>query len=344
MRIIDANVNRASEGLRVIEDLLRFYYNEKNISSSIRNVRHNIRKIIDKDLLIISRDITNDIGKYNSFSNNNDIKRNKEDIMHANFSRVCEAIRVIEEILKNEINYDIGKKFEIIRFEIYELELQVAKIKKMDFRKKIYGITNESLSGMTHLEMAYLLLENGIKIIQYRDKEKTKKEKLKDCFEIKKLVNNYSNITFIVNDDVDIACLVDADGVHLGQDDLDLKIVKENFPSLIIGVSTHNREQAETAVKNGADYIGVGPIFNTNTKVGVEKSDGLEFLKWVKDNIKIPYVAIGGINRHNINDVFNYGGNTVAMISELFTDEKIKKIKLEFIRRQNDIYNSDGCS
>ncbi|MEA3317399.1 MAG: thiamine phosphate synthase, partial [Bacteroidota bacterium] len=240
--------------------------------------------------------------------------------------------------------YDIGKKFEIIRFEIYDLELKVAKIKKMNFRKEIYAITNENLSGMTHLEMAYLLLENGIKIIQYRDKEKIKKEKLKDCFEIKKLVDNYSDVTFIVNDDVDIAYLVNADGVHLGQDDLDIKIVKEKFPSFIVGISTHNIEQVENAIKNGADYIGVGPIFNTNTKIGVEKSDGLKFLKWVKDNIEIPYVAIGGINRYNINDVFKYGGNTVAMISELFTDEKIKEIKLEFIRRQNDIYNSDGCS
>jgi exopolysaccharide biosynthesis protein len=123
--------------------------------------------------------------------------------------------------------------------------------------------------------------------------------------------------------DVSIALAVKSDGIHVGQEDMPIEEVRKIAPNMIIGLSTHNKEQAKYAVEKGADYIGVGPIFNTTTKKNIEESEGLEYLKWVKENIKLPYVAIGGIKEENIDIVKEYGGYCFAMISELTGAENI---------------------
>ncbi|MGM0378974.1 MAG: thiamine phosphate synthase [Bacillota bacterium] len=325
-RILDANINRSCEGIRVIEDILRFKYEDLKKVDKLRNFRHTIRKLISKKNLIDSRNSKDDIGKEISFENINDKKKSLNDIIDANFSRIQESLRVLEEILKKD-NYKLGKKIESIRFEIYQLEKNIKKNKRVDFRKEIYGITNNYLTDRSHIDMVKLFLKNNIRIIQYRDKSKSKKQKLKDCLEIRKIIPNDNKHLFIVNDDVDIAHISKADGVHLGQDDLDEKLVKVNYPDLIIGKSTHNKSQVKRALNNNVDYIGVGPIFKTNTKKDVEKSKGTEFLKWVSKNIDIPYVCIGGINNKNIKKVFENKGLTVAMISQLKSQIKIDEIR-----------------
>lgn len=134
---------------------------------------------------------------------------------------------------------------------------------------------------------------------------------------------------FIINDHLDLALAVGADGVHIGQDDLPLSTVRELVgPDLLIGVSTHSPAQAQAAVKDGADYIGVGPLFATHTKIDVCDPVGLDYLDYVVKNLKIPFVAIGGIKEHNLAEVIKTGARTVALVTEIVGNPDIPgKIK-----------------
>jgi thiamine-phosphate pyrophosphorylase len=127
-----------------------------------------------------------------------------------------------------------------------------------------------------------------------------------------------AGVTFIVNDRPDLALLVGADGIHLGQDDLPPQAVREMVGGeMFIGLSTHSPAQAEAAVRLGVDYIGVGPIFATNTKKDVCAPVGLEYLDYVVKNIRLPFVALGGIKEHNIAEVYRRGARCIALVTEI---------------------------
>nr|WP_243098196.1 thiamine phosphate synthase [Serpentinicella alkaliphila] len=200
----------------------------------------------------------------------------------------------------------------------------------------IYCITGEEFSlGRDNLSVVKELIDADIKVIQYREKNKSKSEKLKECTEIKQITDK-AGVTFIINDDVDIAMAIKADGIHIGQGDMPISEVRRLVGKRIIGVSTHNPDQAMKAVRDGADYIGVGPVFETKTKSNVEASAGLDYIKWVSENITIPYVAIGGINEENILLVQRNGGKSFAMISDIVGSKDIKH-KIKSIRAKLNI-------
>lgn len=181
---------------------------------------------------------------------------------------------------------------------------------------ELYGITDHGLSlGRDNVTVVRELLEAGIKLIQYREKERKMGVMLDECRAIRRLTLEYG-ATFIVNDHVDIAMMVDADGVHVGQDDLGIPEVRGLIGlDKIIGLSTHSPEQARAAVATGVDYIGVGPIYATKTKKDVCAPVGLEYLEWVAKNLDIPFTAIGGIKADNIADVVRAGARTCAIVS-----------------------------
>jgi thiamine-phosphate pyrophosphorylase len=163
------------------------------------------------------------------------------------------------------------------------------------------------------------MIEGGIKIIQYREKRPAKSYAtiLEECQQIRDLTRA-AGVSFIVNDYVDVAMLVDADGVHVGQDDLPVSAVKKLLGrDKIVGLSTHSPEQAENAVREGADYIGVGPIFATRTKDDVCDPVGFEYLDWVVKNIALPFVAIGGIKLNNIDQIVQRGATTICLVTEI---------------------------
>lgn len=202
----------------------------------------------------------------------------------------------------------------------------------------IYGIT-DSKSGKNKDLLTYSedLLKGGVKILQYREKNKSISEKLQEAMELRKLTKKY-NALFIVNDHIDIALLSNADGIHIGQDDLPVSYARKLMGDKIIGLSTHSPEQALKAIKDGVDYIGVGPIFNTETKVDVCAPVGFEYLSYIKENTSIPFVAIGGIKENNLLSVLEKGATSIALVSELVGDkntyEKTKTISktiLEFL-------------
>lgn len=200
------------------------------------------------------------------------------------------------------------------------------------FDTDLYGITGETFAlGRSAVEIVKEMMDAGIRIIQYREKEKDKLSKYRDCCEIRKLTEN-TDVTFIVNDDVDIAIAVGADGIHIGQEDLPVQVVRSLVKDMIIGVSTHNPTQALAAVKDGADYIGVGPLFYTETRKHVEKCDGLAYLQWITENITIPYVAIGGIKEANILQVKENGAQCIAMVTEIIGVPDMKQ-KVQAIRQ-----------
>ena len=182
----------------------------------------------------------------------------------------------------------------------------------------IYGITAEEYSmGRSNIEVVARMIEAGITVIQYREKDKSDRLKYEECLKIREMTR-VAGVTFIVNDRPDLALLVGADGIHLGQDDLSPEAVREMVGGeMFIGLSTHSPAQAAAAVRLGVDYIGVGPIFATNTKKDVSAPVGLEYLDYVVKNIRLPFVALGGIKEHNIAEVYRRGARCIALVTEI---------------------------
>jgi thiamine-phosphate pyrophosphorylase len=186
---------------------------------------------------------------------------------------------------------------------------------------KIYPITDCRLSKLTHAEQTEKLIAGGATFVQLREKYAAPK----DFYEQAKLaleIARRNNVKIIINDRVDIALALKADGVHLGQDDLSpveaRKILGKN---VIIGLSTHNLAQASEAVDLPIDYVAIGPVFATDTKENPDDEVGIENLKQIRKAIgKIPLVAIGGINSSNFREVLDTGADSVAIISDLVSD------------------------
>ncbi|MCA0991046.1 thiamine phosphate synthase [Pseudalkalibacillus hwajinpoensis] len=190
---------------------------------------------------------------------------------------------------------------------------------------QLYVITGEEFHQDRDLvDVMEEAIRGGADIIQLRDKTNSKKVVLEKALKLKALTKKYS-IPFIVNDHLDVALAVDADGIHLGQDDLPLETARKIIgPGKIIGISTHRIEEARAAEKGGADYIGVGPIFPTNSKSDVVAPVTTEYIKEVISEISIPFVAIGGIKLHNVSEVLRAGAKRICVISEVVGSDDVK--------------------
>jgi len=177
-------------------------------------------------------------------------------------------------------------------------------------------ITDRDSCDLTCIEMAHIAMRAGVKWIQLRDKHRDRGCLYRNALHLRNITREYGAV-LIVNDYVDIAAAVDADGVHLGQEDLPLREARKVLgPKRIIGISTHSRDEAMRAEKEGADYIGFGPIYDTTTKdAGVPR--GTDPLKEVSSSVKIPVVAIGGISGDFVEEVIEAGAGAVAIASGL---------------------------
>lgn len=196
---------------------------------------------------------------------------------------------------------------------------------RIDIPKGLYGITGDNFAnGKSNYECVEEMIKGGIKIVQYRDKFKSTREKVEEAKAIKKLCHK-NNVLFIVNDDVAVAMLVDADGVHVGQDDMKPDDVRKLIGiNKIIGLSTHSEEQGMAAYNNeNVDYIGVGPIFPTTTKDTTPV--GLEYLEFAVKNLHLPFIAIGGIKEDNIDEIIKRGAQRICLVSDIVGAENICK-------------------
>ncbi len=187
----------------------------------------------------------------------------------------------------------------------------------------LYAILDpEQVKGRATDEVLRELLRAGVTILQLRAKSLA----AKDFLELAQLVRSETqrqDCRLIVNDRVDIAMACNADGVHLGQDDLPLYVGRKLLGNKIIGISTHDIEQAQQAERGGADYIGFGPMFGTTTKDTGLTARGIGMLKQIRAAVKIPIVAIGGINEQNVSQVWQAGANSAAIISDILGAEDI---------------------
>lgn len=190
----------------------------------------------------------------------------------------------------------------------------------------LYGMTAEDLSfSRDNIKDVEAMLKAGIKLIQYREKDKSGLYMYNQCLKIREMTKAYG-ATFIIDDYADLCLAVKADGVHIGQEDMPIEAVRDLLgDTYIIGLSTHSPEQARDALKRGADYIGVGPIYATKTKKNVCDPVGLDYLKYVVDNIDLPFVAIGGIKSHNLKEVYNQGAKTACLVTDIVGQENIEE-------------------
>lgn len=340
-RIIDANLNRATEATRILEEIARFLLDDKSLSEKLKNMRHKINSAQEENYegYLHARDTENDIGI--------DIKNpseriNIENIFKANIKRLQQALRTLAEYSVENANN--AMMFEKLRYESYTLEKimwdklkeKYNQIKLAD--KNLYLVTNSDSfdSDDAFLDAVASALEGGVDVLQLREKKMSANRILELGKKIKQLCLQYDT-TFIINDRIDIAALLEADGVHLGQDDLDVKSAREILgANAIVGISTHAPEQALKAVEDGADYIGVGPVFATPTKEG-RIPVGLEYVKWVSENITLPAFAIGGIDLENCNQVFDAGIKKLGVVRAIINAPSPQKSAEEFLDKQSQV-------
>ena len=339
-RIIDANINRAREGIRVIEDSFRFVFEKKELADKLRSLRHEISCVpllldVPFARLLSSRQSQTDIGKKRKEKKRKDL----QEIISSNFSRVEESVRVLEEysrILKPKSTGKVKK----IRFNLYSLqkEIQLSLYRKnLASRLGLYIITDKKIAGKPNEKIVKEALKGGADTIQLRDKYLSYKKLLDEAKKIRKIIPR-NKALFIVNDNVDIALFSDADGVHLGKDDMPVKEAREILgEDKIIGVSCDNVKEAVKAEKEGADYVALGPIFQTNTKKDIPAPLGVKVIKETKEKISIPIVAIGGINGENMEEVLKAGADSIAVISAVLAYDnisgRVKNLKKKFKNR-----------
>jgi thiamine-phosphate pyrophosphorylase len=181
----------------------------------------------------------------------------------------------------------------------------------------IYPVTCEEFSqGRSNLEVLEAVIQGGARIIQLREKEYPKKDLYHLALKFREMTVKVG-VLLIINDHVDIALAVGADGVHLGQEDLPVQVATKLAPELFIGASTHSLEQALQAQKDGADYVNIGPIFPTRTKEGAERVLGPEAIAKISPSLEIPFTVMGGINEANIDQVLAQGARRVAMVTAI---------------------------
>lgn len=194
--------------------------------------------------------------------------------------------------------------------------------------KGYYFVTDAGLSRAGALADVKKAIQAGVEVIQYRNKNGSTAELYREALALRCLCKN---TCLLINDRVDIAMAVDADGVHLGQEDLPLKEARRLLGrKKIIGLTVHSVPEAKEAEEQGADYLGVSPIFTTRTKLDAGKPAGLSLLHKIKRKISLPVVAIGGITLENASQVISAGADSVCAISAVITKQDVKKEILKF--------------
>jgi thiamine-phosphate pyrophosphorylase len=321
LRLIDANLNRAREGLRVMEDYARFVLNDASLGEALKRNRQRLASATQDvaEVAIVHRDTQADIGK--TFDASDAPPRESlRDVVTAAGKRVGEALRAIEETLKT-IDPRAASLVESSRYTHYELEQAIAltfnpfadRLKAM----RLYVIVTEAAcGGRSWVDVTRAALAGGADILQLREKSLEGGELLKRARVFVAMCREAGALS-IINDRADIARLSDADGVHVGQGDLHVADARAIVgPRKLVGVSTHTIDDARRAAEDGADYIGVGPLFKSSTKPR-DFVSGLEFAKQVANEIALPAVGIAGITLENVAQVRATGLKAVAVTSAI---------------------------
>ena len=319
-RILDAASNRAREGLRVLEDYTRFCLDDRGLTEEIKRCRHQISHTVnalDSGRLLSSRDTTHDIGTTLSTPTET-IRTSIRDVLNANLKRVQESVRTLEEYSKL-IHQQSATVFEQARYQMYVLEQRLLESQPgphaLDDRR-LYLLLSEAACRIDWSLVATQALEAGVRMIQLREKTKPDRELVQIGRRLREMTAEHEAL-LIVNDRADVAAAIGADGVHVGQDELSVTDARRILgPGRLVGVSTHSLKQAQTAVDQGADYVGVGPVFPSQTKQFTDFV-GLDLVPAVAEHIAIPWYAIGGISATNLSAVRAAGAPGAAVTAAI---------------------------
>ena len=341
LRLIDANLNRISEGLRLLEDVARFLLNDAALSAALKSLRHELlgeNPSLQKALLS-ARDAAEDVA---AFAEEEARRADLPAIVTANARRVEESLRVLEEIFKLPTSPNLPElpdlapeKFKKARFALYELERALSgKILRRE--KRIAGlyviIDLEALGGRDELEVCRQAIRGGAKAIQLRDKKRSTAEILAAAKKLKEICAQ-SDVPFIVDNYLDVTLASGADGLHLGQGDLPIPVARRLLPiDKVLGCSTTTLKEALQAEADGADYIAVGAIYPTPSKAGAIVV-GLERLRQIREAVSLPIVAIGGIDGENAPAVVEAGADAIAVISAVLGAEDVEEAARKLAER-----------
>ena len=316
LRILDAAANRAAEGLRVVEDFVRFALDDPHLVASLKTVRHKLTAVLASVPFtdrLRARESLQDVGA--SITTEGEFHRPEmASVVAASFHRLQQALRSLEEYSKL-YDPDAARRFESLRYQIYTLERAV-EITRQSLKRladaKLYVLLDGGTSEAAFSALATTLVSARTPIVQLREKTLGDRELLARARLLRQLTRG-SETLFIMNDRPDLAVLADADGVHVGQEELTVKDARAIVgPRRLVGVSTHSLEQARQAVLDGADYIGVGPTFPGSTKQ-FEHFPGLDLVRAVHAEIRLPAYPIGGITLDNLADVLRAGATRVCV-------------------------------
>ncbi len=315
-RIVDASANRSREALRVLEDYTRFVRGDAFLSGQLKNLRHQLTDalaLLPGDLLLQARDTLHDVGT--TLTTPQELERASPRVVaQANLKRLQEALRSLEEFGK-VLNPDFGSAIEQLRYQSYSLEralLGGSDLTAQLERAQLYVLVTEAQCRTSLVGTVREALSGGAQVIQLREKTLDDRTLLEKARDLRKMTRS-AGALFIVNDRPDIALLAEADGVHLGQDDLQLQEARRILGAeALIGISTHHMEQVHAAVLEGASYLGVGPTFPSKTK-DFGSFPGLDFVRQVAAETSLPWFALGGVDMANLEQAMTAGARRVAV-------------------------------
>jgi thiamine-phosphate pyrophosphorylase len=325
LKILDANLDRAREGLRVIEEWLRFGETNLEQAALCKTMRQEIATF-HTEAMHQARNTPGD--PLTAVDHPGELERQGvADILRVNFARLQEALRVIEEYAKL-LDPKLAGAAKQWRYQIYTLEsacLGAALRNRLD---RLYLVTSPHPNL---LEIVEASLRGGLRLVQLREKENEGRAIFELACKLRDLCNRYDAL-LIINDRVDLALASHADGVHLGQDDLPIAEARKLLgPNRLIGQSTHNPAEAAQSLLDRADYVGIGPVFETPTKPG-RIAVGFDYVAHCR-NLPIPGYAIGGIDSENLEDVLKAGAHRVAVVRAIMAAPDPERATAELLEK-----------
>ena len=340
LRIIDVNVNRAREALRVVEDYARFGRDDADAASAAKRCRHELRSLVQavgEDALLAARDIISDVGR--DAKTTEELHRGSaEDVVRAAFARASEAARTLGEYGKL-VSPAVAAGAETLRYCCYELQQRVVlrgALRQRMRSLRLYVLVTEALCRRPWLEATIAAIRGGAGCVQLREKQTDDRELLHRARRLRDLTAEHG-VLLAINDRPDIARLARADIVHVGQDDLSVPEVRRIAGAgVLVGKSTHTVEQFEAALAEEPDYLAVGPMFPSETKAQ-DRLAGPAMLAAVRPLTELPLVAIGGITPQNAAQVAAAGASCIAACSGVIAADDPEAAARSIIERMTSV-------
>ncbi|KKZ12046.1 MAG: thiamine-phosphate pyrophosphorylase [Candidatus Synechococcus spongiarum SP3] len=322
-RLLDANLNRAREGLRVVEDWCRLALQRPELVVRLKDYRQRLGQC-HSSTLKQARHAASDPATGLAHQAQQE-RSTPQQVVAANCARVQEALRVLEEFGRHGGPVELAATAATIRYGLYDLETALLANQERHqtlLQARLYLVTQPAPELLAVVKAC---LEAGLRLVQYREKpsrshagEMTDRQRLRTATALRQLCWDHGAL-FIVNDRVDLALAVEADGVHLGQEDLPPLAARHLLgPERLVGRSTNCAEHLRQAVADGCDYVGVGPVHATPTKPG-RPPVGLDYVRQATACSPVPCFAIGGVNLENAHQAMGSGAHGIAVVRALMS-------------------------